>query len=129
MDAIYGSIRDGWNEFLQPAFILWIIFMIPAAVGVFHLIDKKAKTLDRTLVAGVRFYHLIIANYICEGILTMVQLTLCIIVLTVGFRFKIVGSLVLCFILCFLVANIGMSLGMISKALSMFMQGLIKFNI
>lgn len=113
MNAVYGSVQGGWPEFFQPAFILWIIFLIPTAFGILYVADVKAGTLDRTLTAGVKYYHLLISILISEGVMTLVQLGLCFIVLLFGFNFQVVGSLSLTIFLCFLMGMIGVTLGKI----------------
>ncbi|OXA58013.1 ABC transporter G family member 23, partial [Folsomia candida] len=112
VNAVYGSVQGGWPEFFQPAFILWIIFLIPTAFGILYVADVKAGTLDRTLTAGVKYYHLLISILISEGVMTLVQLGLCFIVLLFGFNFQVVGSLSLTIFLCFLMGMIGVTLGL-----------------
>lgn len=109
--TIYGSVEGGWAEFFQPAFILWIIFLLPTAIGIFYVSDVKAGTMDRTLVAGVKYRHLLISILICEGVMTFLQLSLCFIVLLFGFSFTVVGSLALCIFLCYLMGMVGVTLG------------------
>jgi ABC-type multidrug transport system permease subunit len=114
LNAVYGSaLKGGWPEFFQPAFILWIIILLPMATGIFYVSDVKAGTMHRTLTAGVKYHHLLISTLICEGAMVIVQLVLCFAVLLLGFNFHVVGSLPLCMFLCFMMGLVGITLGLL----------------
>lgn len=49
-NAIYGAVDSGMAEYMQPPQILLIMFLLPMTVAVTFIWDKKAGTLDRTMV-------------------------------------------------------------------------------
>ncbi|XP_021950776.1 ABC transporter G family member 23 isoform X2 [Folsomia candida] len=110
-NAIYGAINSGTAEYMQPVQILLIMFLLPMTVAVTYIWDKKAGTLDRTMVAGVDFFHVIVSLLISEGLIMILELFLCLMVLIVVFNFEIQGSIFLFFLLALLTGISGLSFG------------------
>lgn len=69
--------------------------------------------MERSIIAGVEYRHFLIAALISEGVMTILQLALCVAVLLFWFNFNVVGSLSLCLLISFLTGMVGVSLGMI----------------
>ncbi|OXA56684.1 ABC transporter G family member 20 [Folsomia candida] len=110
-NAIYGSLDSRNAEYMQPPQILLIMFLLPMTVAVTYIWDKKSGTLDRTMVAGVDYFHVVISLLVTEGLLMIIELILCLATLIFVFNFKVQGSLILCFALGILTGICGLSFG------------------
>jgi hypothetical protein len=77
-----------------------------------HLIsDRKAGTLQRSVVAGLEYFHTLGGFMITEGILISIQVGLCYGILVPILGQDPVGSIWQCLLLVFLVGFVGLSLG------------------
>lgn len=79
--------------------------------ALFHLQDKTAGTLDRSIVAGVGHVHYVVAFVISEACMTIIQLFLCFLLLEYVFHFEIVGSIFLFYGIMFIMGMTGLSVG------------------
>jgi len=80
-------------------------------VGILHVGEIKAGTLDRSLVAGVSFRHILTASFLCEAVIIIFQLLLMYLILYFAFKFVVVGSLVVVVLISILMGLVGVSVG------------------
>jgi ABC-type transport system involved in Fe-S cluster assembly fused permease/ATPase subunit len=85
--------------------------MIPMASCLTYISDRKAGTLERSLVAGVKDIHILIAYMISEGSLIIIQLILSFGILLTVFDFSVKGSYLMFYLIVFLEGLTGLSLG------------------
>jgi ABC-type transport system involved in cytochrome c biogenesis permease component len=74
--------------------------------------DKIGGTLERSMVAGVKNYQILIGFIISEVLFMILELSLCLTAATVVFQFQFEGSIAQIFILCILTGICGLSFGM-----------------
>jgi len=82
-----------------------------AAGGIAYIKDKKQGTLDRSMVAGVTTFDVLIAFMVTEGSLIVFQSLISFVILVFAFNLVIQGSSILFLVLCLLTGITGLSLG------------------
>lgn len=111
IDPIYGSDDTDTREFMSCGIMIAILFFFPLiTAGIQYIYEKKLGTLERTLVAGVNTWEIMAGFSITTSVILFIQTMLALMIVTVLFQIKVVGSFVLCVILGILVGLGGVSM-------------------
>lgn len=109
---VYGHFDPDFREFTTPGFILGIIFVVAVGLTAVSFVqERKDGILERSLVAGVRSIHILLAHVLIQfGIIFFQGLFLFLVIFQL-FQISIDGSTILAYFLLILQGAAGMSLG------------------
>jgi ABC-type multidrug transport system permease subunit len=82
-----------------------------ASGGIAYIQDKKKGTLDRSRVAGVTTFDVLLAFMVTEGSVIIFQTLISLFLLIVCFGLVVQGSTTLFMLICLLTGIAGLSLG------------------
>lgn len=91
--------------------ILYLITMCSCAVSI--ITDRQQGTLDRSRVAGIQTFDIMVSYFITEGTTVLVQVGLGSVVLICGFNLQVHGSVPLFLFICFLTGLCGQATGLL----------------
>jgi len=92
---IYGSLNPSFRDFMTPGIIICITYIL--AVGLTSLsfvTERKEGLLERTIVAGVKIYEILISQIIVQLVVLFLQTTLLMVVIFPVFKIANKGSYV-----------------------------------
>lgn len=117
-DPVFGQKDTNYREYLAPSMLLAIIFFLPlSASGISYISDRKAGTLDRSLVAGVTLFETMLANMVSQSMVLIVQASLSLVIMTTLFDIQVIGSFWAALSITVLIGVSGMSMGFLISSI------------
>ena len=124
---IYGHPNTDYREFASPGFMISNIFVIACGIPAIALVEERNDgILERTLVAGVRSTHILLANVLVQFGVILLQTGLMFTAMFQLFDIVIKGSALNVLLLLLIQGLAGMSQGMSFSFLLLF---LLLFNL
>jgi len=119
-DPVFGSEKTSYQEYCTQGIFIAILYFLPLlSTSLKYIMDRKAGTLDRILVAGITSTEIIIAS-ITEQIFTLLfQAVISFALMTYLFDITIKGSVVAALGLAVLIGISGVAMGFLVAALVM----------
>jgi len=112
VEPYYGAYDAPANNFIAPGVSVGFLFFMGALTcGLAYIIVKKDGMLNRTIVAGVNTFEIMLSHLITQFAIGFVQTVLAFIIMFVVFDIPREGNPVLAFVLNLLCSLAGMSLG------------------
>jgi ABC-type transport system involved in cytochrome c biogenesis permease component len=109
---VYGHFNPDYREFTTPGFMLGIIYIVAVGMTAISLVqERKDGILERSLVAGVRSIHIILAHVWIQFCMVFLQGVFLFLVLFQLFMITVNGSTIHAFFLLILQGAAGMSMG------------------
>ncbi|XP_035714198.1 ABC transporter G family member 20 isoform X1 [Folsomia candida] len=109
---IYGKDDTDFREFISASILCCVVVFFPlCSTGVSYIWDKKQKTLERSMVAGVQSWEVMTSVFLTEGIVVVIQCIFSFAILIFYFNIEILGSTSLAIGLMFMVGLDGVTLG------------------
>lgn len=109
---VYGHFDPDFREFTTPGFILGIIYVVAVGLTAVSFVqERKEGILERSLVAGVRAVHILLAHVLIQFGIIFFQGLFLFLVMFQLFQISINGSTILAYFLLVLQGACGMSLG------------------
>jgi ABC-type transport system involved in cytochrome c biogenesis permease component len=110
--AIYGDIDPQFINFMAPGIMITIIFILTIGLtALMFVIEKKEGLLERTSVAGINTFELILSHISVKLIVMFFQTAVLLIIANLVFNVNMVGSIFLAGLLLLLQGFCGMSFG------------------
>jgi ABC-type multidrug transport system permease subunit len=109
---VYGTLEPSFRDFMVPGMILAITYIL--AVGLTALsfvIDRKEGQLERTVVAGVKIYQILIAQLILQLAILFLQTFFLMTVTFLIFKIRNKGSYIMIALMTLMQGLAGMSFG------------------
>ncbi|KAJ8315994.1 hypothetical protein KUTeg_006008 [Tegillarca granosa] len=111
-DPIYGSKNPSFTNFMAPGIILSITFFLATGLTTLSFVmEKKEGLLDRSLVAGMTTFEIMLAHVCTQFLVMVVQVALLLIFALLVFHVPYKGPLIWVIILVLLQGFCGMTLG------------------
>ncbi|CAL8072809.1 unnamed protein product [Orchesella dallaii] len=112
--AVYGSVNSRYMEYIIPGALILIIYLITLCSCAVSVIgDRKQGTLDRSRVAGIQTFDIMISYFITEGTTVLFQAALGASILILGFNLEVQGSTVLFLFVCIITGLCGQASGLL----------------
>ncbi|CAL8072610.1 unnamed protein product [Orchesella dallaii] len=109
---IFGRDNTDFREYLAPSLAVGIIFFFPIITSAIRYIqEKKCGMMERSLVAGVNVWEIMVAYSISEFFVLAIQALLTYAVLTLVFKIHVLGTGILIVITYLLSGYGGVSMG------------------
>lgn len=109
---VYGHFNPDYREFTTPGFMLGIIYIVAVGMTAISLVqERKDGILERSLVAGVRSIHILLAHVWIQSCMVFFQGVFLFFVLFQLFMITVNGSTIHAFFLLILQGAAGMSMG------------------
>lgn len=109
---IYGSIKPLYRDFMAPGLILGVSHFLAVGLTALCLVmDRKEGLLERSFVAGVKAYQIILSHIIIQFVIILIQILLLLFTIFVIFQVELKGSIFLVLTLTLLQGIAGMSFG------------------
>ena len=109
---VYGHFSPDYREFTTPGFMLGIIYIVAVGMTAVSLVqERKDGILERSLVAGVRSIHILLAHVWIQFCLIFLQGVFLFLVMFQLFMITVNGSTIHAFFLLILQGTAGMSMG------------------
>jgi ABC-type transport system involved in cytochrome c biogenesis permease component len=110
--AIYGDIDPQFINFMAPGIMITIIFILTIGLtALMFVIEKKEGILERTSLAGINTFELILSHISVKLIVMFFQTAVLLIIANLVFNVNMVGSIFLAGLLLLLQGFCGMSFG------------------
>ena len=114
--AIYGEIDAQFINFMAPGIMVTIIFIVTIGLtALMFVIEKKEGLLERTAVAGINTFELLLSHITVKLIIMTFQTAVLLIIAVFVFKVNMVGSIFIAGILLLLQGFCGMSFGRVEK--------------
>ncbi|ODN00409.1 ABC transporter G family member 20 [Orchesella cincta] len=111
-EPIFGTDNTDFREYIAPSIAVGIIFFFPIITSAIRYIqEKKCGMFERSLVAGVNVWEIMVAYSISEFCVLVLQALLTYLVLTLVFKIKVLGAGILIVITYLLSGYGGVSMG------------------
>jgi hypothetical protein len=112
--AIYGVIDAEFIDFMGPGMMLTIIFTLSIGLtAIIFVKEKKGGQIERTSVAGVNTFELIISHLTLKLVIMLTQTIVLLLIGIVIFKIDMKGSIFIAGILLILQGICGMSCGIL----------------
>lgn len=99
---IYGSTEVEMSEFITPGIIIAIVFLSSLLFpGLIIVKERKERQLERSFMAGVRVYEIIIGHLMVHILKLIAQISLILFCTFILFDVPLIGSIYLAFALVF----------------------------
>jgi ABC-type multidrug transport system permease subunit len=119
--AIYGDIDPQFINFMAPGIMITIVFILTIGLtALMFVIEKKEGLLERTAVAGINTFELILSHITVKLIIMSFQTMVLLIIAIFVFKVNMVGSIFIAAILLLLQGFCGMSFGIVENILFCF---------
>ncbi|KAK3107884.1 hypothetical protein FSP39_024401, partial [Pinctada imbricata] len=116
-DPIYGSRKPSFTNFMAPGIILSIIFFMATGLTTLaFVIEKKEGLLDRSFVAGMSAFEVMLAHVFTQLFVMIVQVALLLVFVLAVFQVPYRGPLIWVILLALGQGFCGMTLGVIISA-------------
>ncbi|CAL8089214.1 unnamed protein product [Orchesella dallaii] len=113
-EPVYGRLEAKYTEYVVPGALTMILFVIPmCSCGLAFVADKRQGTMDRSMVAGVSTFEMMLAFSVTDGMMIIAQSLISTAIILFGFDFRIEGSYVLYGMMCLLTGLCGQSWGFV----------------
>ncbi|OXA63736.1 ABC transporter G family member 20 [Folsomia candida] len=110
--AVYGSIEAfEYIVFIQPAYIIVIMFTVALAIPVILMEDKMIGLVDRDHAAGVYLWHQLTATFATQSLMILIQIGVILGIMYGLYGMVINGPWVIVIALIYATSFTGMSIG------------------
>lgn len=111
-DAVYSDMKDSYDYFFAPGFMLILLFFLATTVSTSLIItDRSEGVWDRSLVQGVKNREILLAHILTQTILVIIHVTLIMILFFPIWDLDCEGSYALVFFIMFLCGLTGLMYG------------------
>jgi len=118
-EPIYGTLNQPYINFIAPGVVVMISFFGSLSLTVMRLvIEKKLGLIERSIVAGVSNFLILLAHFITNVFVILVQVTLLLVMVFVVFRIPFYGSIFWIGGLTIMQSLCGMAFGLMVSAVS-----------
>lgn len=110
--AVYGDIEPQFINFMAPGIMITIIFILTIGLtALMFVIEKREGLLERTTVAGINTFELILSHVSVKLIVMVFQTAVLLVISNFVFNVKMIGSIFTAGFLLLLQGFCGMSFG------------------
>ncbi|CAG2109503.1 unnamed protein product, partial [Medioppia subpectinata] len=118
-DPIYGTTDPKFREFMTPGLIVLMSYLLAIGLTALSTItERREGLLERSLVAGVHMYEILMSHVFVQIIILVFQTSLVMITVFMFFKIDCKGSYLLVFLLSILQGICGMCFGLLVSAIA-----------
>ncbi|KAJ6219075.1 hypothetical protein RDWZM_004887 [Blomia tropicalis] len=118
-EPIYGHRQPSFTEFMAPGVILSITFLAAIPLTTMNLVvERKDGLIERTAVAGVSYFNILVSHLLCQTLILLVQVTFLMVMVFPIFQIPFHGEFVPIMLLTLTQSICGMSFGLLVSSVA-----------